>query len=154
MERCKGWSIKISHIPMKSRGNLFREETNYAVCFKSHCHTLRQCTTGYTEVLHCNCIVSAVMRIREIKSGKSAGCKKTDTLNTTIFPMVAFRPVQTMEHILRHSLMRQPRTWCSLVWIISKHAMNMFRGRAVLPWTNQKLSVFRTNTKAFLATEC
>ncbi len=27
------------------------------------------------------------------------------------------RPVQTIEHIPRHSLTRQPRTWCSLVFV-------------------------------------
>ncbi len=71
--------------------------------------------------------------------------------------MLSLRSVQTMEHILRHSLTRQPRTWYSLVWTVSKHAANM-------PWicseaelyclgTNQKLSLFRTNTKPFLAAE-
>ncbi len=68
------------------------------------------------------------------------------------------RPVQTMEHILRHSLTQQPRTWCSLVGAVSKHAANMLwicsEAKLYCRGTNQKLSVFRTNTKAFLATEC
>ncbi len=68
------------------------------------------------------------------------------------------RTVQTMEHIPRHSLTRQPRTWCSLVRTVSKHAANMLRicSKAELYCrrTNQKLSVFRMNTKAFLAAEC
>ncbi len=68
------------------------------------------------------------------------------------------RPVQTMEHIPRHSLTQHPRTWCSLVWTVSKHAVNMLwigsEAELYCRGTNQKLSVFRTNTKAFLAAEC
>ncbi len=72
--------------------------------------------------------------------------------------LTLMRLVQTMEHVPRHSLTRQPRTWCSLVWTISKHAANMLRicseAELYCRGTNQKLSVFRTNTKAFLAPEC
>ncbi len=66
--------------------------------------------------------------------------------------------VQTMEHIPWHSLTGQPRTWCSLVWTVSKHAANMLwicsEAELYCRRTNQKLSVFRMNTKAFLAAEC
>ncbi len=74
-------------------------------------------------------------------------CRVTYTL--------VWRLVQTMEHIPQHSLTQQPRTWCSLVWTVSKYAANMLRisseAELYCHGTNQKLSVFRTNTKAFLA---
>ncbi len=43
-----------------------------------------------------------------------------------------------MEHIPRHR-----RTWCSLVWTVSEHAMNMFRGRALLPRNEPKIVGFQ-----------
>ncbi len=59
-----------------------------------------------------------------------------------------------MEHVSRHSHMRQQRTWCSLVWTISKHATNMLwicsAAELYCRGTNQKLSVFWANIKTFL----
>ncbi len=45
--------------------------------------------------------------------------------NCLTLMMLTLRLVQTMEHVPRHSLTRQPRTWCSLVWTVRKHAANM-----------------------------
>ncbi len=52
-----------------------------------------------------------------------------------------------MEHIPRYSRNWQPRTWCLLVWTVSKHAMNMFRGRAVLTQNEPKIIGFQDEHK-------